>query len=258
MSYKGSFIHSSQNIRIENNILYADLRKNDGSYNSTSIEFNPNLAYHNINGNFKVSNIINVVVSRYNRNTDWLHKLEKYDTNIIIYDKENPSNINNIPVNRGNEASVYLKYIIDNYDKLTDYTFFIHDEDYSWHHHGSIEERFLEAINSNEKFFNINHFYLRSYQHISEKNELMEWYNKYIEPYIPLNKLPNKDWLIGHKGCAQFLVHKSLIQHLPITFYIDLYNWILAFENRSLSGYFLEWTWHLFWVISLTYNIYNK
>ena len=55
MLYKGSFIHSSQNIRIENNILYADLRKIDGSYNSTSIEFNPNIEYDNIDGNFNIS-----------------------------------------------------------------------------------------------------------------------------------------------------------------------------------------------------------
>ena len=176
----------------------------------------------------------------------------------MIYDKENPSNPYNIPVNKGNEASVYLKYIIDNYDDLTEFTFFIHDEEYSWHHIGSIEECFLKAINSNELFFNINHYDLRPYSHISEKKELMEWYDKFIQPYIPLDKLPNKDWLIGYKGCAQFLVHKSLIRHLPLKFYNDIYNWILEFEDKKLSGYFLEWTWHLFWVISPSYKIYNS
>jgi len=77
----------------------------------------------------------------------------------------------------------------------------------------------------------------------------MKWYNQFIEPYIPFEKLPNKDWLIGYKGCAQFLVHKSLITNLPLKFYQDLYEWILNFHNGKLSGYFLEWTWHLFWVI---------
>jgi hypothetical protein len=55
MSYKGSFIDSSENIRIENNILCANLRRRDGSLNSTSIYFNPNIEYDNIDGNFKVS-----------------------------------------------------------------------------------------------------------------------------------------------------------------------------------------------------------
>lgn len=194
--------------------------------------------------------MINIVVSRYNKNTDFVKKLEKYNTHIIIYDKENINNPYNVPINKGNEASVYLKYIIDNYYNLSDFTFFIHDEEYSWHHKGSIEERFLEAIHSKELFYNINSYDLHPYSHISEKKELMEWYNTFIQPYIPFEKLPNKDWLSGgYKGCSQFLVHKSLITNLPRRFYEDIYNWMLVFENGKLSGYFLEWTWHLFWVI---------
>jgi len=71
--------------------------------------------------------------------------------------------------------------------------------------------------------------------------------------------------LIGYKGCSQFLVHKSRIQHLPYKFYIDLYNWIINFEEGKvsgweagkISGWILEWTWHLFWVISPKYEIYK-
>ena len=198
---------------------------------------------------------MNVVVSRYNKDTSFVNKLKKYNTNIMIYDKETPTNPYNVPINRGNEASVYLKYIIDNYEKLTDYTFFIHDEEYSWHHHGSIEERFIEAVKSNKLFFNINHVTFGSYANsIAEKVELMKWLNKYIEPYIPFDKLPNKDWFIGNKGCAQFLVHKSRIKNLPLKFYQDIYDWILNFPNGKLAGYFLEWTWHLFWDIYPTIN----
>ena len=105
------------------------------------------------------------------------------------------------------------------------------------------------GINSKELFYNVNNYHLQSIEGILEKNELLEWYKKFIESYIPFEKLPNKDWLIGYKGCAQFLVHKSLIRNLPLEFYQDIYNWILEFENNNLSGYFLEWTWHLFWVI---------
>ena len=54
-------------------------------------------------------------------------------------------------------------------------------------------------------------------------------------------------FLIGFKGCAQFLVHKDLILHLPFKIYSDIYN----------SGFYLEWTWHLFWIISPQYKIYN-
>jgi hypothetical protein len=196
---------------------------------------------------------MNIVVSRYKKNTDFIYKLEKYGVNILIYDKETPSNPYNVPINRGNEASAYLKYIVDHYDNLPEYTLFLHDEEYSWHHNGSIEERFLEAVNSNELYYNINNFYLKPTD-VEQNRKFYRWYKKYIQPYIPLRTLP-KNWMEGHKGCAQFLVHKSLIQHLPKKFYQNLYNWILNFKDGKLSGYYLEWTWHLFWDVSP--NIYT-
>ena len=75
---------------------------------------------------------------------------------MYIYDKETPENEYNIPVNKGNEASVYLKYIVDNYDNLADFTFFTHDEEFAWHHSGSIIDRFDEAVMSNKLYYNIN------------------------------------------------------------------------------------------------------
>ena len=66
--------------------------------------------------------MINCVVSRYNKNVDWVYKLKNIN-NFYIYEKEKPKNKYNIPVNKGNEASVYLKYIIDHYDNLGDFTF---------------------------------------------------------------------------------------------------------------------------------------
>ena len=42
----------------------------------------------------------NIVVSRYNKNTNFIYKLnDNKNVNIMIYDKENPNNLLNIPVN---------------------------------------------------------------------------------------------------------------------------------------------------------------
>lgn len=193
--------------------------------------------------------MIDCVVSRYKKNTDWVYKLKNINK-FYIYDKQNPSNEYNIPVNKGNEASVYLKYIIDHYDKLSDFTFFIHDDEYSWHHSGSIIDLFDEAVASNELYYNINkNCILGSIMKTKWSEEFLVWYNNYIEKYIPLNTLLHKD-TVGYRGSAQFLVHKSLITNLPLKFYEDLYNWIITTRLPNCkSGRFLEWTWHVFWDI---------
>jgi len=195
----------------------------------------------------------NVVVSRYNKNVDFVYKI-KGNINVLIYDKENPNNPLNIPINKGNEASVYLKYIIDNYDELTDFTFFIHDDEYAWHHTGSIIDKFNEAIASNKLYYNINdrcHWSQKNSIESHTYNDLLEWYNKYIEKYIPIAKVPNNsDFVYNHLGSAQFLVHKTLIRNLPKEFYSDIYDWIITTNlSNFTSGRYLEWTWHIFWSI---------
>ena len=194
--------------------------------------------------------MINCVTSRYNKNVDWVYKLNNINK-FYIYDKENPENEYNIPINKGNEASVYLKYIIDNYNNLTDFTFFTHDDEYAWHHFGSIVDKFNEAVLSEKLYYNINNnCILGSILTNPFYEEILIWYNNYIEKYIPINKLPNKDWTLNHRGSAQFLVHKSLITKLPLEFYENLYNWIITTDlPNEKSGRFLEWTWHIFWYI---------
>jgi hypothetical protein len=190
------------------------------------------------------------VVSRYKKNVDWVYNLKDI-TKFCIYDKENPESEYNIPVNKGNEASVYLKYIIDHYDNLPEFTFFIHDDEYAWHHSGSIVDQFNEAVSSNKLYYNINDkCVLGSIIPNEWYHSILIWYNIYIEKYIPINSLPNKDWTQHHRGSAQFLVHKSLITKLPLEFYKDLYQWIITTAMpSSISGRFLEWTWHIFWDI---------
>lgn len=51
----------------------------------------------------------NIVVSRYNKNVDFVYKIK--DINVMIYDKENNANPLNIPVNKGQEASVYYRLL---------------------------------------------------------------------------------------------------------------------------------------------------
>lgn len=192
-----------------------------------------------------------IVVSRYKKRVPWAHALAaEHDVNVLIYDKAVPENLFNIPVNKGYEASVYLRYILDYYEKLPPYTFFVQDDDYSWHHTGSIREQLQKAIASGEEYYNINDRCPLDGFHKSEwKDEYMRWYAEYVEPTVPLAFLP-KDWMTGQRGCAQFLVHRNRIRRFPKSFYQSLYDWLLTTkleEGGNIPAVFLEWTWHVLW-----------
>lgn len=191
---------------------------------------------------------INVVVSRYHNPVDWVYRLTGVNQ-IFVYEKENPNSPYNVPVNKGQEASAYLKYVVDHYDVLADYTFFTHDEEYSWHHKGNIVDLFYEAKNSGRLYYNINEkCILGSIMSNPLYPEIIEWYKTYIERYIPMDNLPNIDFTVGNRGSAQFLVHRCLIRRLPRVFYEDLYNWIITTHlTNYATSRFMEWTWHLFW-----------
>jgi hypothetical protein len=202
------------------------------------------------------SSVINVVVSRHKRNVDFVERLTSVYPHLhfLVYDKETPANPYNVPLNKGNEASVYLKYICDHYDQLPEKTFFIHDEEFAWHHTGSIIDKFHEALNANVPYYNINdlaHWNKPNLISQTQYSMWMQWYAKYVEPYIPLAKLScPQDLIYGHRGSAQFLVHKDCIRRLPLVFYQDLYVWILETNlSNYLSGRFLEWAWHIFFFL---------
>lgn len=197
--------------------------------------------------------MISCVVSRYKKNVDWVYQFQ-HVKDVFIYDKETPENPYNVPVNKGQEASAYLKYIIDHYDHLAAFTFFTHDDEFCWHHSGSIKDKYAEAIqeiNNGKLYYNINdRCVLGSIVSNPWYDDILRWYDQYIEKYIPMASLPDKDWTEGHRGSAQFVVHKSLILKLPKQFYQDLYDWITTTDMTSdKTSRFMEWVWHVFWVI---------
>jgi len=153
--------------------------------------------------------------------------------------------------NRGGVCSAYLKHIVDNYDNLPDFIFFIKDEEWSWTHTGSIKERFLEAISSQRRYFNINDaMELPSVYNSPHVSLIEQWYTDHIDKWIPFSQIPDPDWATGYRGGNQFLVHKTLIQELPKQFYEEMYRWVMTCGIPSqTTDEMLETTWHLFFVI---------
>lgn len=186
-----------------------------------------------------------IVVARFNENTDFL-KNTQFKT--IIYEKDNPASKYNVEKNKGHEATAYLKYILEHYDQLDDYTIFLHCHEFSWHHIGSIIDRINENKNIHHTFTNLNSFILGDMEDLDVANtDIGLYYRSYISPAVGPNKLyPN--FTKGNLGCAQFIVHKNNILNHSKLFYHNIYCWLM---NTNVPNYwtsrFLEWTWDLFW-----------
>ncbi len=206
--------------------------------------------------------VVNIVVARYKRDVEFAYKFnDGKNINVLVYDKENSENPYNVPVNKGNEASVYLKHIIDFYDNLSEFTLFIHDEEFAWHHNGSLIDRYNDAkefciINKKSQFMSLNsccQWKPGDEMATDLWNDLLEWYKEHIEYIIPFSKIPHNsrfDVLTDHYGGSQFLLHKDLIRLLPKEFYEKIYNWLITTDVPNWkSGRYLEWTWHIFWTI---------
>ena len=201
-----------------------------------------------------------VVVSTYTKNTDWTDKFNPVQFNVIKYTKNVhlPMSATNINKNIGNEASTYLKHIIENYDCLTEKTVFLHDEEYSWHHHGSIVDLVERTIHKSD-YLNLNSYRLGSIYNEYFKILISDYYQPILEPYLGSYEQFG-DWTKECKGCAQYIVHKKHIINKPKIMYEELLDWILnskygaSIQYKNLEAKFMEWTWDIIFLNACPYS----
>ena len=192
------------------------------------------------------------VISRFSRNTEWTQQLVHQGYNVCMYDHGNPNNPYNIVKNVGKESIVFLQYIVDHYDYLNKYTFFLHDEDYAWHHKGHVIDLVNDEVKESRtlkgrypKFKNINNRCCRSITSIDWFPSIKKWFDKYYGPYIGKHE-KYLDWTYGEQCCAQFVVHRDRIRQHPKKMYQDLLRWMYTTKlDSEESARYLEWTWRL-------------
>jgi hypothetical protein len=186
-----------------------------------------------------------VVVSVYNKPIPWADKLRGIGFDVRPYTKEDPSSPYNVPKNVGNEGSAYLKYIIDTYDTLPEYSILLHDHETSYHQEGSILDAIQNKIGTEELFWNFNipanqEFYL------CDASGRINFYNEFLKEYIGPDIYKFGEFILNRKLFAQFLLHKSLIQARPKEMYQRIYNWFMETNlTKFASGFLLEVYWDL-------------
>lgn len=184
------------------------------------------------------------------RDIGWIGKFIRLGFHTLVYDHDPPAQnsvnkLYSVDQNKGREASVYLKYIIDFYDSLQAYTVFIQDDEYSWHHHGSLVKLIKNNIGEEIRFKNLNNRCLSTIMNNDLYPTMVEYFKKCLKPFIgPIEKYG--DWTAGYKCCAQFIVHRDEVYKYPKKMYENMFKYMMnASDDEKAKGHMFEWTLHL-------------
>ena len=192
----------------------------------------------------------------------WLDSVDLGSTQKAIYVVDDPSLSPNyiIPKNKGHEAMVYLTYIIDHYDNLTDTNIFVHAHRYTWHNNDLLDSDTSKMIIhlSDAHVQRLGYFNLRCHEepgcpdwlHLDRPDSELDTFRKMEEKSFSLDV-----WHQLHPGvtpphaisqpcCAQFAVSKDRIRQNPKSEYIRYRDWILSTSLEDIySGRVMEYSW---------------
>lgn len=168
--------------------------------------------------------------------------------------------------NKGHEASVYLTYIVENYDKLADVTVFIHS--HRKHKHGTKRDRIFEGIDYDNyesiraldlEFVTRNGFAnLRCLNIPGCPAEIQPFRpEEQWDPLRPQERAMAAAWkelfqndqvpeILAAPCCAQFAASKAQIQQRPKAEYERFQSWLYSSElDDATTGRIFEYLWHV-------------
>jgi hypothetical protein len=153
---------------------------------------------------------------------------------------------------------MFLRFIIDNYDKLPDHVLFIHPNRYQWHnddpdYDGLPMLRHFQLPNlEKEGYVNIRCAWtlgcpneIKPFEEEGENRAAVHAggsYKRNFELLFPELKVPEK---VGVSCCAQFAATKEKIRERKKEDYLRYREWLLKTElDDNISGRILEYSWH--------------
>jgi hypothetical protein len=201
-------------------------------------------------------NDVVIVCAKYKRDVSFLNKIP-YKHVIIEKYRDVP--------NVGNEASSYLKYIIDHYENLPEIMIFIHDENESRHHDGELTELLPKLVQKyiyeeENKYYEFNNISFTTLDNIRlniAERVTHFWRDNFQKP-LGFGSI-NETLPMSRKCCAQFLVTKERVLCRSKEYYKNYYDWIINkattegkkhtmnpfnFFSGNAIGVYCEWTWY--------------
>lgn len=187
---------------------------------------------------------MDLVISRYNENLDWINKLPiRDDINIVIYNKGQYIDKDNILLkNVGREAHTYITYILDNFDCLPNYVCFLQGNPFD--HCQDVINKVVDFITNNEKL----EFYFLSDLIINCRLDGGCW-----DDTLPVRKLyekiynlsePSENIKITFGAGAQFIVKKENIIRYSKEFYKNILS-MLDYSHEPVEAWAIERLWNI-------------
>ncbi|PBP15639.1 hypothetical protein BUE80_DR013626 [Diplocarpon rosae] len=160
------------------------------------------------------------------------------------------------PKNKGHEVMVYLSYMIDYYDNLSDVNIFMHAHRHAWHNNDLLGNDAVELVSRlsservrREGYVNLRCAWDPGCPGWMRPGMIEEDVNKQEEAILarswtelfPLEPIPN---VLAQPCCAQFAISGDRIRSLPLTTYISYRDWLLRTDlSDYLSGRVFEYIW---------------
>ena len=169
------------------------------------------------------------------------------DIEKAIYVADDPSAPLHPPVNKGHEVMIYLTYIIDHYDKLSDVTLFMHAHNITWHNSDLLDYnagKMIRQLNParvvREGYMNLRCNWDPGCPEWLHPGAVDTKKDRKEEPLLaqawaelfPLRPIPE---VLAQPCCAQFALSRERIQAIPLETFEFYRNWLL---NTRLTDYF--------------------
>lgn len=208
--------------------------------------------------------VLVIVVSHWYEDLNWL---KNSPWKVILCDKNGsaespftPDEKCTLGINKGREASSYLKYIIEYYDNLPDHIAFLHGHEDSWHQkypghlfdairNARISEYDYISLNNSidiKTRFNFCDFYTMDPElkgHVDAQPETFQLFERYWDIFQPILKTEVCPHYFRFNCGAQFIVSRTAIKKHSKSSYKTLLKYLLNENNDYMPAVTLEYIW---------------
>jgi len=210
-----------------------------------------------------------IVVGRLNDDpagVAWIHDTLKDIPNKAIYIVDDVNAPLHLDRNKGREAMVYLKYILEHYDKLSDVTIFFHSSRVAWHNNVLMAQDGAIMINNlrREHVIDQGYFNMRcelypgcpkwiKWNPTKEENawfpeRTADLFSEKLWDRLFPNRTHNPGTL-SQPCCSQFALSRDRIRSVPLSQYEALRDWLWETDIGSgYSGRIMEYIWQYLWL----------